>query len=752
MNLRIFLFLFAGLSCAQAAAPTIFETLDPVRPDETLLLFGADVTPQATAEGLRLADDPVSAPPEKLAAAPAGKPAKLEMLQATDLSAKVLIPKSWKPGVYAVRVRNADGPDAWQFANRPQLWWQMSGVGGKANPGGELRVFGKNFGPQSRLWLVNDAGKPRELKVSVARDYDVTATLPANLPTGSYRLWLHNGHGGMAGFGEPLALEVAKADAWPTTVYNVHDYGAKGDNQNDDTYAIRRALAWAGKQGGGVVYLPRGTYIVTGKLVVPERVTVRGEARDAVVIKVPFRNLPPLSGELPIFDALIAGNGFFGIESLTIVAQPVRRVIAAPDVSEAYAPTLARWRPQKPMADRVVLKNLRIQHLYFAHRKLDQDTGGSKNAGPSTIAVQGADFTLEDSDVVSGGMPIQIQDATRARICRNRLRTGKGWYGLWNFYDGVFEENDIAAGDLIGGYGSIQGNAFHILFRGNHWHDGYGGDREALTFDTPYFPAWMGQVTVTGKTLSFEKPHPHPWPAPVESAPPQLAAVILGGRGVGQFIPVAKILPHGVLLEHPFAVAPDRTSVVAISARKSEVLIVDNSVSDASVGVQLFYMADSFLIARNTFTRTGGSYSHANDFLDSEGKRRISYSFFNQWIDNRFEEGLVYDQGPWPYGYVGYTAYRSDSENTTPAIGDRFVGNTLLSGTQMGAISVPSILGNVTSAPVSRDAIFEKNDVAFQAVGITIDPGHWFTFLRENQMKSVAKPIHDKGSYTRLAN
>jgi hypothetical protein len=46
-------------------------------------------------------------------------------------------------------------------------------------------------------------------------------------------------------------------------VFNVRNYGAKGDAATDDTLAIRAAIAAAEKAGGGTVYFPPGTYVVS---------------------------------------------------------------------------------------------------------------------------------------------------------------------------------------------------------------------------------------------------------------------------------------------------------------------------------------------------------------------------------------------------------------------------------------------------------------------------------------------------------
>lgn len=61
-----------------------------------------------------------------------------------------------------------------------------------------------------------------------------------------------------------------------TDMWNVRDFGAKGDGKTDDTLAFQRALDEAGKAGGGVVYAPRGNYLFKGHLVVPNGITLKG--------------------------------------------------------------------------------------------------------------------------------------------------------------------------------------------------------------------------------------------------------------------------------------------------------------------------------------------------------------------------------------------------------------------------------------------------------------------------------------------
>lgn len=89
------------------------------------------------------------------------------------------------------------------------------------------------------------------------------------------------GLGGAAGVGIASALlraDSASALTNSSFLYNVKDapYLAAGDGVTDDTASINNALSAAGTAGGGIVYLPPGTYRITGVLNVPGAVWLQG--------------------------------------------------------------------------------------------------------------------------------------------------------------------------------------------------------------------------------------------------------------------------------------------------------------------------------------------------------------------------------------------------------------------------------------------------------------------------------------------
>ncbi|MGC9258632.1 MAG: glycosyl hydrolase family 28-related protein [Phycisphaerae bacterium] len=80
--------------------------------------------------------------------------------------------------------------------------------------------------------------------------------------------------------GEAMAApEIIKPMDSREQYLNVYHFGARGNGKADDTAAIQKALDTAGKQGGNVVLLPRGAYLVRGALHVPDDVTLQGVFR-----------------------------------------------------------------------------------------------------------------------------------------------------------------------------------------------------------------------------------------------------------------------------------------------------------------------------------------------------------------------------------------------------------------------------------------------------------------------------------------
>ena len=535
--------LLGALTSLHASQPVVFWVSDPIEPGQTALLFGDGIGADVVAAGERVPDEPVAGPPQN---APAGRVAgeKLEVLQASDLCESGSVGQVGA-GTLRPALKNQHGESLPILLNRTEAWWWRGGsrdvaagvTSEVAVPGEELRVFGKNLGDKTAAWLAGPGGTVA-LETVKAEKYAVTFRLPASLAAGDYALWVHNGFGGALGFAEPLKVKVSAANPWPATVFNVRDFGARGcgllrgESVPDDTPAFEAALAKAAANGGGVVFVPRGTYTITGKLVIPPKTVLRGETRNGVWLQVPK--------DRPEFDAVLAGQGDFAVEDLSIVSRTARHMVLCPD-------TEGRVEPEQ-YGRNVHLRRLRLHQLRYSHRAglPDCDPIKTELRGPQCIILRGPEMEVSDCEVVGAGRSVELHGALRCRISGNRFGPGlyAGYMLAWGTREMVFENNIIEPRGTEGAGGGFQGLAYRVYHAGNTFRHIYGADREALSFDTPYF-AWRGKVgKLEGDTLTMREysGEVKTWHKGLYNGKPgelkDYACFVTFGKGLGQCIPI----------------------------------------------------------------------------------------------------------------------------------------------------------------------------------------------------------------------
>ncbi|EJM61988.1 parallel beta-helix repeat (two copies) [Pseudomonas sp. GM50] len=106
-------------------------------------------------------------------------------------------------------------------------------------------------------------------------------------------------------------------------IFNVQNFGAKGDGITDDTAAIQSAIDAAAAAGGGQVYMPSGTYIVSGGeepsdgcLMLKSNVYLYGDGMGATTVKVADGSDTKITGV--IRSAYGEETHDFGVSNLTI--------------------------------------------------------------------------------------------------------------------------------------------------------------------------------------------------------------------------------------------------------------------------------------------------------------------------------------------------------------------------------------------------------------------------------------------------
>lgn len=144
------------------------------------------------------------------------------------------------------------------------------------------------------------------------------AAAPVQVP-GTLTLWSPDGStlSALGAGGTPGGFQVDGTTDW----FNAKAFGATGNGTTDDTAAILAALAAAKANGGGVVYLPAGTYSTSASLVIPaDGVYILGAGMGATIVKpATGAQFDAISTAIPA-SAGTAGfiRNFIGVACLTI--------------------------------------------------------------------------------------------------------------------------------------------------------------------------------------------------------------------------------------------------------------------------------------------------------------------------------------------------------------------------------------------------------------------------------------------------
>ena len=486
-----------------------------------------------------------------------GEITRLTPLQPRDVSLKFLLPADVELGVFAVRIRNGGGVSKTFLLNVPDPWWCQGDMGTKATAGGKVRVLGKNLGQ-------GEAGAQRERTGTVllkgpktltlpadGNSYSLVAALPPDLPAGRYELRVHSGWGGPQAWSKPLALELVPPDVWPALTVNVMELGATGRGVVDDTKAIAAALEKLQANGGGVLYFPRGRYLVSDTLKIPERTVLRGERRELCCIAWPDR-------EAPLPDMLV-GTHSFAIEELSLYCTNYGNFLST-DVKSPDAGNIRLHRL------RVVANRFR-GHMYSDAQK-NPNGPGQAHARRCSIASCRTARTA-GSFCRSGAGTSKSQIATslppascstsrgpEAHLANNVFRLGRfGGYWLAGCDGVVFEDNRVLGQDLSswgGGINCLDGSSYsqHVYFARNTQEYCFGGDNE-MTTDAPG-GAYFGKVAkAEGTTLvTAEDPNwsKRDWRGAV--------VAIVSGTGMGQYRRVAGMDGRTVEVDRPWDVRP----------------------------------------------------------------------------------------------------------------------------------------------------------------------------------------------------
>ena len=607
--------------------PVVFWHSDPVMPDETVVLAGADFSADSMVE-LSLVDS--MADNGWTAVTPA---------QWSELSLKAVVPAEWPKDVYACRVRNGEHVSTPVFLNAPDVWWKQ-GEGGVdvTFSGSWLRLFGKCLDLEggARLRLSNGC----ELKLEERGCFALRASLPADLPPGDYQLEVSNGCGGESGWRNAgrLAIKAPVTDTRP--IFNVLDYGADPTGMKDCSMAFDTAIVYSHGQGGGIVFVPRGRYRLDGvmrpgifmdsPLVLPENVSLRGEGANLTSLWWPTREKP--------LSSLIECRSHCSVEDLALYAQGPMHYGITGDSD-------------------VVLKNLliRMNPYYMTH---GPGASGTHHGNPvpqktsaSAICLWGANNRIIGCDILAAYCAFDIRSGQGSVISGNTIRGGSQHY--LSFCAEMIYEHNVFEGSLLSGGSNIALHfggfvSKHIYYSGNRASHQYTGDHEWLTFDG-HGEAYVGHVKeVDGPCFSLVGK-----PQPPEGCGLRhmhgLAVYIVDGRGTGQYRFLSSYdAEWRITVDRPWEVDPDASSLIEIGTFNGRHIIISNTGEEVGA-LQLYPPNCECLVVGNKSVRAsninslgafGGTHRPAEDKAT-----HMEVSWRNQFLDNEIVVGNAWGGG-----------------------------------------------------------------------------------------------------------
>lgn len=757
-------------------APVIHWASEPAGPGQVVLVYGGDLQTTRNLRVSRLQDGDPKFPP---AMSPAlRKGLFVEWIEAEDASAKFVIPGSLESGVFELAAQ--DGVARWRLnAPRPR-WFQPCRLEpglseGEAKPGTAIQLIGANFlidgakGSGVRVAVCSASGLNRLLPVEQAEPYSLVLRLPTDLPPGDYALWVHNGYGGPAGWGGPLALHVRNPVPWKTEEWNVRQLGAKGDNVADDTLAFQVALQKAARSGGGIVRVPAGTYRLHGSLSIPAKTTLKGEGSNLTWLKWPLTE--PRTVEAFQLAALY-GAGEYAIEDLSIVVR--NTAYALLDLSwVAELREMMLWRLSPDLQGRVAplgrerdifLRRVRIDYEPFCGRPSDkpaeaaqspqwlQGEWGITDTSPNSMFALciGASRNVEisDSDILGSE---RLMDLGGARIVRNRFSNEMGM--PWTDVGG---QKIVFAGNALPSTAGFR--PWHLPLRElyvahNETSVIQRGEREALGWeidglmgaDWPErkIPAWVGRPAgiCSGKEVELVGP------PLVPNAYRGLDALIVSGRGSMQCRTVSENTESKIVLLEPWEVAPDASSVLIIHQMNGHFIWYKNHAQDASSFGEMYATGTyDVVFDENSAERTQGMWG-LSGWLVQWLRNRLSYAVtYQQGIGPEGSGRERTEEGGLPFGTMGVVAWEAiwGSRNNSRfplAKGLVIRENVLQYGNRiLMMLGYGGEKKRVDWTPIS-DCVIDGNKIDHSPVGIDLDENVHSVVVGRNDYSDVERPL-----------
>jgi len=645
----------------------------------------------------------------------------------------------------------------------------------QVGPGNSFRTFGRNlvFSRTSTVRLVDAAdgsSHAAAVNTGASTSYALVATAPSDIQANhTYSVYVSNGYNGNGtSGGETVAAmtltgRAAGGDYWNLgvpwaadlnftgNVYNIQNdprlaLHANGSGAAGDAAAINNALWTANNAGGGIVYLPAGTYNLNfssgcGFTLYP-RTAVVGAGAASTFVNYGFGAAPTGGGYAACFGA--SQNGISDI-TFTNVNQSGQWPQSAAGIggNEVF---LQRTNWNIGTAQWVVLQN--ATNMTIQNTSIVQGLDPSHN-GP--LSVQGSsNFVLRGNTIeyVAGELDFDqaangvFEDNTVTRNASQQAPAGV----VTHVVTGNFANNFMVLNNSF----NVTGGTLPLANDGETIGSESGG---AIRYDE-----FRGTVGSAGPNSLTDPAQNFFYSTNNAIANLRVGAeiAIVSGQGAGQWATVTGISGdgHTVYTNHAWTVTPASGSTYAtFDWGAANWIIAGNNLSNNEKGIEFFNASiRDILITGNTLTNNG-------EILLSPTEQPNGAGLFNLVLDTQVLGNTVTDNNYLRPAAISAVA-REDNESNN--FGTAFIGlelransvtgtspNTVYTNTQLDDSKAMTeginlywqwqTLGNFADAgvPTALGTVVQGNHLTNSSVGFELNSGNYQTVLYANSTTNV---------------
>jgi prepilin-type processing-associated H-X9-DG protein len=601
---------------------------------------------------------------------------------------------------------------------------------------------------------------PREERIADPRL--VHFQVPADAAPGDYKVFFHNGVGGVWGWRGGMTVTVAVPDNTPRVVVDVRTYGGKGDGIADETAAMKTAVD-AAAQLKGIVAIPPGTWRVSETIIVPSNVTLRGSgAENCVILGTGYnplvkRHAWDTGSTAPGASVIMLAGKRIALEGVS-VRGAVSKGVGGNALVESQ-PAELTWPPKSDVED------VRIERCLLDAR---EDMANNESAygfrafaaGPKVNRLQ-----FISNEIFGYATMCRFGDSERLDVIDNRVHGGS--FAADGCRDSLFDGNFFFdAPQRLCVY-----PLRHCHFRFNEIHmasrSGWNNAEEiflvhgAAPMDFG-FPASAAAGVLHDPQAAW-KPGAHKghW------------VLLIAGRGFGQYREVLDNTADTLTLAQPWRVPPDQTTEYVVGRNFVESDYFAN-VNDTPLRTSFWLNCISIVLDhhRDRQARSADVWGQDRSVVkpdgtvDKAGHFFPAYyvTFYDGWHDSSYLQlyatgnPAAVHRGPAHFGsyvignrLIASHLHSSGWDTTSPARSRAAIEvglDTGMSGPIPGAGATEGKMPENTTAIGLTHSVIAGNYIAHTPNGIRVSNVARKTIIAGNEFQEVERPLIDFGKRT----